>query len=193
MNAPVRSLGVALSADQMAQLRALAAGFTRDQAIWVSGYFAGLSADPIGLEAAAPAVAAAPTVGTRTLTILYASETGNAGELARACEARAREVGLTPTVGDLAAYKPRRLKDEQDLILISSTHGDGDPPAPANAFFEALLTGKPQDLSGLRYAVLGLGDSTYEFFCEAAKKLDTRLGGAGRRAAASPCRLRRRL
>jgi MioC protein len=45
-------------------------------------------------------------------------------------------------------------------LVVCSTYGEGDLPASAKPFHAALSAARP-DLSGLRYAVLGRGDSTY--------------------------------
>jgi sulfite reductase (NADPH) flavoprotein alpha-component len=93
--------------------------------------------------------------------------------------AKAKSAGFEAAAEDLARYKTRALKDEKTLIFVASTHGEGDPPGSAAGFFEFLASRKAPSLKGVRFAVLGLGDSTYEFFCEAGKILDRRLEELG--------------
>ncbi|MFC7498487.1 assimilatory sulfite reductase (NADPH) flavoprotein subunit [Enterovirga sp. GCM10030262] len=173
----------ALTLDQWRQVEALGATLTPAQARWISGYFAGLDAGMlrgVSVESLAPPVAAmAPASGGRTLTILCGTETGNATEVAKALAETARTRGLAPELVDMAHYKPRRLKDEQDLLIVVSTYGEGDPPQPATGFFDYVESGRAPKLDGLRFAVLALGDSTYEFYCEAGKRLDRRLEELG--------------
>ncbi len=177
-----------LNAEQWEQINALAATLSPRQALWLSGYFAGVEsarAEAAALAASgvlsapppAPATAAAPSA--RTLTILYGSETGNSAALARTAAAKAKALGLEAAVVDMADYKPRRLKEEQDILLVASTYGEGDPPQPAVAFFEFLEGRKAPALRGVRFGVLALGDSTYEKYCEAGKRLDRRFEELG--------------
>jgi sulfite reductase alpha subunit-like flavoprotein len=79
----------------------------------------------------------------------------------------------------MADYKVRGLKDEQDLLVIVSTYGEGDPPQPSIAFFEFLEGKRAPRLENVRFSVLALGDSTYEKYCEAGKRIDTRLEELG--------------
>jgi sulfite reductase (NADPH) flavoprotein alpha-component len=167
-----------LSSEQRRQVEALSGSVTPEQARWISGYFAGLEAGIARLagDGALPAGAAA---AVRTLTVLHGGETGNCAGLARAFAAAAADQGLVAQVEDMARYKPRRLREEQDLLVIVSTHGEGDPPQPALDFFEYVEGPKAPKLPELRYSVLALGDSTYEHYCEAGRRLDRRFEALG--------------
>ena len=167
----------ALSLEQWRLVENLAKNLTPEQARWISGYFAGIDAGLLraGGGAAAPVVAPQG----RTLTILYGTETGNSRDLAKALAAAATERNLSAKLADMADYKVRQLKDEQDLLFVVSTYGEGDPPQPAVGFFEFLEGPRAPKLNGVRYSVLALGDSTYEFYCEAGKRIDKRMEKLG--------------
>ncbi|EAQ37335.1 sulphite reductase (NADPH) flavoprotein, alpha chain [Nitrobacter sp. Nb-311A] len=179
--------GSALTTDQWTQVNQLATSLSHEQAIWISGYFAGLShrarANVASTDVAelpppsqsGPAAASA----TRLLTVLFGSETGNSKTLAKALVDNAAAKGIQARLADMADYKTRGLKDEQDLLVITSTHGEGDAPQTAVGFFEFLESRKAPKLPQLRYAVLALGDSTYEKYCEAGKRIDRRLEELG--------------
>jgi sulfite reductase (NADPH) flavoprotein alpha-component len=180
--------GPALSEDQWQQISSLATTLSPEQATWISGYFSGVSdsfrlrtgSATAVMEKAPPASAApAPTAASRTLTVLYASETGNSTALAKALAQDAKAQGINASAVSMADYKVRGLKDEQDLVVITSTHGEGDPPQAGIGFFEFLESRKAPKLPQLRFAVLALGDSTYEKYCEAGKRIDRRLEELG--------------
>ncbi|MDB5692143.1 MAG: assimilatory sulfite reductase flavoprotein subunit [Alphaproteobacteria bacterium] len=167
----------ALSVDQWQHVEALARSLNPAQARWISGYFAGLDAGLLRGGAVEAVPETAPQ--GRTLTILYGTETGNARDLGKALAEAAAERGLSPRLSDLADYKVRQLKDEEDILFIVSTYGEGDPPRPSIGFFEFLEGRRAPQLANLRFAVLSLGDSTYEKYCEAGKRIDRRLEELG--------------
>src|SRR3569623_272395 len=180
--------GPALSEDQWQQISSLATTLAPEQATWSSGYFSGVSdsfrlrtaSASAVMEKAPPASPSpAPAAASRTLTVLYASETGNSTALAKALVQDAKAQGINANAASMADYKVRGLKDEQDLVVITSPHGEGDPPQAGSGFFEFLESRKAPKLPQLRFAVLALGDSTYEKYCEAGKRIDRRLEELG--------------
>lgn len=180
--------GPGLSSDQWERINDLAVSLQPAQALWLSGYFAGVGSaarapggfDQVAvLERAKPDQPLAPAIEARTLMVLYGTETGNSRGLAKTVAEAAKQQGIVASVSDMADYKTRKLKDEQDLLVITSTHGEGDPPQSAVAFFEFLEGRKAPKLPDLRFAVFALGDSTYEKYCEGGKRIDRRLEELG--------------
>lgn len=166
-----------LSEQQISQLQGLVSQLNPIQQAWVSGYLAA-SAQLAG-QVAQPTVAAAPAA---TLTVLFGSQTGNAKHVAEDIGAAASAKGFAVKVQDLAEYKVSNLKNERYLVIVTSTYGEGEPPENAISFYNYLFSKKAPQLSELRYAVLGLGDTSYEFFCKTAQDFDQRLAGLGAKA-----------
>lgn len=166
-----------LSDQQLQQLNALLSELDGSQIDWLSGYLSGWRAAQGG-AVAAPA-AAGPTDAAVKLTILYGSQTGNAEGVAELLAEKAKSEGLEASVVDMADYKPRQLKNETHLAVITSTHGEGDPPDNAMDLYEFLHSKKAPGLKQLKFSVLSLGDSSYEHFCQTGKDFDSRLAELG--------------
>ena len=164
-----------LSPEQAALFQQLAGTLTPVQQAWISGYLAGAANSAAG----GPVAPAAAVAEAATLTVLYGSQTGNAKGVAESFGAKAREKGLDVTVVNMADYKPNRLKDEKFVVIVVSTYGEGEPPEPAEKLHAFLASKKAPKLDGLKVAVLGLGDSSYEFFCQTAIDFEDRLANLG--------------
>ena len=174
LTAPIPNISP-LSDEQQRQLNQVLSTLNTQQLAWVSGYLYGLSQS--GVQSVATSAAVAAPGGS--LTILYGSQTGNAKGVASAIQAQAKAHGLPVTLTSMADYKPKQLKKESHLLVVVSTYGEGEPPESAVDLFEQLKKGKIGKLEGLKFAVLGLGDSSYEFFCQTGKDFDDFLSKAG--------------
>ncbi len=173
--------GPDLTDTQWEHVRALISSLDSKQLLWISGFLAGFEqASAAGVASSRPTPQREPGIeAARRLTVLFGSETGNSRALAKTLAERAAQRGLVVSLHDLADYKPRQLKEEQDVLIVASTYGEGDPPQTAVDFFEFIEGRKAPQLPGVRFAVLALGDSSYERYCEAGKRLDRRFEELG--------------
>lgn len=165
------SLASPLSSGQVDKLKQLTAELSAVQLAWVSGYLAATSEQG---TSAAPQVSA-----EQTITILYGSQTGNGRSVATELAEKAQAQGYAVNLVSMGDYKARQLKQETLLLLVVSTHGEGDAPDDAIELHKFLSSKRAPKLDNLNYSVLALGDSSYEFFCQTGKDFDTRLAALG--------------
>jgi len=168
-----------LSREHAEQLSRLVDELRGDQLTWISGYLAGLNAAAAaGSTAAAQMPAEEPAPGAE-ITILYGSQTGNAEKIAERAGERAEARGFRATVLDMADVGKPRLKSAERMMVVVSTHGEGEPPDAAAELHELVQSKKAPPMKDARFAVLSLGDTSYEHFCQTGKDFDARLEALG--------------
>lgn len=166
-----------LTPEQVQKLQALTAELNPIQQAWVSGY---LAANANTAALSGQIAGAAPQAGeAAALTILYGSQTGNAKGVANQLKAAAEAKGLAVKLVNMADYKPAQLKKEKFIAVAVSTYGEGEPPEDAENLHAFLASKKAPKLDGVKVAVIGLGDSSYEFFCQTAIDFEERFKALG--------------
>ena len=155
-------------AAQRTALESLIADMDSTQKAWLSGYLAASGGD----------VLSAPAATGAELTVLFGTESGNAESLADRAVKEARKRGIRARMRNMADISAADLTKTRDLLVIVSTWGDGEPPETAAAFHKQLMTWEIP-LSGVKFSVCGLGDTSYEKFCQTGKEIDERLAALG--------------
>ena len=161
-------------AEQIVALNSIISAHQRRAADLADGFLAGYQAATTPQPAAA-----APPARRAPLTILFATESGNAEALADAARKAAGKLGFAARVLDMADATPAEVAGAQNLLVIASTWGEGDPPQRAIDFHAALMADDAPRFEGVRYAVLALGDRAYAKFCETGRLFDDRFAALG--------------
>lgn len=156
---------------------------TESQKVWLSGFLAAAQFSSISGSGNAevseqPGGITAPVI-SKDVTILFGSQSGNAQGLAKKAGKKLEAAGFQVTVLSMSDFKPNNLKKVENLLIVASTHGEGTPPDNAISFHEFLHGKRAPKLDHLRFSVLALGDSSYEFFCQTGKDFDARLEELG--------------
>ncbi len=171
--------GTPLTSEQFETFRLLTTSLNEVQLAWISGYLSALTAQ--NKVQALPDIKNESVIinGNNPITILYGSRTGNGEGLARKARKLATDFGLAATLKNMDDYKPRDLQSEKNLLVIVSTHGEGEPPFTAKELHEFIFGKRVSRLENLNFAVLGLGDSSYFQFCQTGKDFDSQLEKLG--------------
>ncbi len=160
-------------------------GLNALQLAWLSGYawakasqngVAAVAGEVLGNALTAETAVAEPI----TVAVLSASSTGNAKSVADKLAESLKVAGVAVNRSTLGNYKAKNIADEKAVILVTSTQGDGEVPEEAVPLFKLLNGKKAPKLNGVKFAVLGLGDTSYPNFCKAGKDFDAlfeKLGG----------------
>lgn len=166
--------------------------FDNDDLIWLSGYCSGLA------KAKRSALSITPDLINKqqqniqsqedilsnknvslNILVLYASQTGNSQKIAESLYQQLDQKNLSIELVSMDDCNPKDLVKQQIILLVISTHGEGEPPDDALDFFDYIKSKRMAKLDNVRHAVFGLGDSSYEFFCQTGKDFDgifTQLG-----------------
>lgn len=169
-----------LAGPKLQLLQELAKGASRDELMWISGYIAALSAQPIAEEKPVTEFVQDASFVMPACTVVYGTETGNSKKVAVDFGNRLKKQGIQAKIKSLDQYRLNDLAKESHMIVVISTQGDGEPPAAAKKFYDHI---HQQDiaLSQLKFGVLALGDSAYPLFCKAGEDVDKRLHALGGR------------
>lgn len=110
--------------------------------------------------------------------VLFGTETGTAEMCASDLVDTLKKKGWPAKLVDMDDQEADALADERLVVVITATFGNGDPPANAEHLLESLREQRP-DLSGMPYAVLALGDSSYPRFAQCGKDFFAIFGELG--------------
>lgn len=164
-----------LSPEQLARLQAAVGEFSPTQMAWLSGYFWGLVNQQPGAVVGAAVAASAPV----SITLISASQTGNARRLAEQLRDDLLAAKLNVNLVNAGDYKFKQIAQERLLVIVASTQGEGEPAEEAVALHKFLFSKKAPKLPETAFAVFGLGDTSYEHFCQAGKDFDNKLAELG--------------
>jgi sulfite reductase (NADPH) flavoprotein alpha-component len=150
-------------------------GATKEELIWMNGYLNGVVQGQSPKSTAA-AVDSAPAVNK--ITIVYGTETGNSKRLATDFATKAKQKHIHAKVVGMDQYRLADLSKEEYLLAVISTHGEGEPPAAAQKFYDHIHKNGFK-LEKLKYSVLALGDTSYPLYCKTGEEVDEQLNKLG--------------
>lgn len=173
-NDPKDQGGFFLNTEQQSLLNQLLTSTNEQQKIWISGYLAGVTRKNTEINQLEP-ISTKQSTDAPSITILYGTRSGNSQAVAEQAAELYSENGFKTHCFDMSDYKPNNLKNEKNLLVVVSTHGEGVPPIAAEEFYEFLHSKRAPKLNGLNFSVCALGDSSYLHFCKTGIDFETRL------------------
>jgi len=147
------------------------APFTPEQRLWLSEFLGHILS-----QASTASTSAGPAV---PVTVLFGSQTGTAEGLAKKLVKTLKKGNFEPNIQDMGSYDKEQLSKEKNLLVITSTYGDGEPPDTALELHTWLMSVAAPRLEGVNFSVLSLGDSSYPDFCQCGTDFDLRLEALG--------------
>lgn len=147
------------------------APYSDNQRAWLGGFFAGLQSQLVQNSGNAQTA--------RTIHILYGSQTGTAESVARDAVKVAKAHGLNPVIKSMDEIDADALTKMETLLIVTSTYGEGEMPDNAEILWSAVQADSMAKLENLQFAVLSLGDTSYDLFCQAGIDWDNRLAELG--------------
>ncbi len=162
-----------LSEKQKIALNELVKNVTTEQIIWLNGFLEGRLAGANGSAVQAESSVSETVVNAAeaNLTVLYGTETGNARELANKLKEKALFKNVAVNLLNMYDYNPKKLKDEENVAIIVSTHGEGEPPDMAEDFHKFVTGKRLPKLENVFFSVLALGDKSYRNFCQTGEEI----------------------
>jgi sulfite reductase (NADPH) flavoprotein alpha-component len=159
---------------QLTVLEQVTHDLNRDQILWLSGYLEGRLAaiQPNGKVTSALIPSAARSEISNKLLILFGTDTGRSEALAKKLAKKSAQLNIEAQAVSMYDYNPRKLKEEEHVAVIVSTHGEGEPPAMAEDFHKFMTGSRAPRMEHVKYSVLALGDKSYKLFCQTGKDID---------------------
>ncbi len=147
--------------------------YTDTQRAWLGGFFAGMHTHMLQISSSAN------QTDTRTINILYGTQTGNSESVANDVAAVAKTHGLSSAVKSMDEIDSDKLVSMEYLLIIISTYGEGEMPDNAQLLWDQVSEDSAPSMENINFSVLALGDTSYDQFCQAGIDWDNRLAELG--------------
>ena len=115
----------------------------------------------------------------KKILILYGTETGNSEMLAIDAEKLAKDLEFDVTVNGMDEITLSDIQDNGNVLIVCSTWGDGEQPDNAIDLYDSVEGSDDGSMADIGFAVLALGDTAFDLFCEAGIQWDNILQEKG--------------
>lgn len=161
-----------LTGPKLKILQELVGSYSKEELIWINGYISGI------ITAVPETSVSSANTSAKKITIVFGTETGNSKKLATDLAVKAKKKNLIVKLASLDQYRLADITKEENLFVIISTQGDGEPPVAAQKFYDHIHHNGFR-LDQLKYSVLALGDTSYPLFCKTGEEVDEQLQKLG--------------